>query len=148
MLWRVSECFLLLPKKSVYSIFMQKQNYIFYLSKGVSSSNLKFCFVGTMFLSKSFINAFRTFSTKLNVDGLCFSRYYKFFKSVVMLCLTLTVCLGEDVKSVTGCQRNFMFIKSINKYAFLNSLWIYIRHVLKRLKRFRMFLNLDNMYHE
>ena len=35
-------------------------------------------------------------------------------------------CLGEDVKSVTGCVGNSMFIKSMNKcigeYAFLNSM--------------------------
>ena len=81
-----------------------------------------------MFLSKFFIKAFRTFSTKLNVDGLCFSRYYKLFKSVVILVLNLTVSLGEDVKSVTGCQGNYMFIISINKcigdYAFLNSMYV------------------------
>ena len=121
------QVFFLLPKKTfLYCSFMQKQNYIFYLSNGVSSSNLKFCFVGTMFLSKSFIKAFRTFSTKLSVDGLNFSRYYKLFKSVIILCLTLTVSLGEDVKSVSGCQGNFMFIKSLNKcigeYKFLNSM--------------------------
>ena len=89
LLWRVRAGFFYCQKTSLYSSFMQKQNYIFfYLSNGVSSSNLKFCFVGTMFLSKSFIKAFRTFSTKLNVDGLWFSRYYKLFKSVVILCLT------------------------------------------------------------
>nr|XP_022310108.1 uncharacterized protein LOC111115606 [Crassostrea virginica] len=68
-----------------------------------------------MYSLKSFIKAFRTFSTKLNDDGLCFSRCYRLSKSVVMLCLTLTLCLGEDVKSVNGCVGNYIFIKSMNK---------------------------------
>ena len=113
-------------KPSKYSSFMQKQQNLFYLSNWVSSSGLKFRFVGTMYSLKSFIKAFRTFSTKLNDDGLCFSRCYRLSKSVVILCLTLTLCLGEDVKSVNGCLESYMFIKSRNKcigeYNFLNSL--------------------------
>ncbi|XP_078321581.1 uncharacterized protein LOC111114094 isoform X2 [Crassostrea virginica] len=68
-----------------------------------------------MFLSKSFIKAFRTFSTKLHDDGLCFSRCCELSKSVVILCLTLTVCLGEETKSKNGCVGNYIFNKSVNK---------------------------------
>ena len=78
-----------------------------------------------MFSSKFFIKALRIFSTKLD-DGLCFSRRYRLSKSVVILCLTLTVVLGEEVKSVNRCIGNYMFNKSMNKcigeYAFLNSM--------------------------
>ena len=67
-----------------------------------------------------------TFSTKLYDDGLCFSCCYELSKSVVILCLTLTVCLGEEAKSENGCVGSYMFNKSMNKcigeYAFLSSM--------------------------
>ena len=67
-----------------------------------------------------------TFSSKLHDAGLCFSRCYESLKSVVILCLTLTVCLGEEAKSENGCVGSYMFNKSMNKcigeYAFLSSM--------------------------
>ena len=87
-------------------------------------------FLVRMFSSKFFIKAFRTLPTKLNDDGLYFSRHYKVSKSVEILCLTLTVCLGVEAKSVNGCVGNFMFIESIKKcigeYPSLNIIYEFI----------------------
>ena len=96
----------------------------------ISLTSSKVRLLVRMFSSKFFIKAFRNFPTKLNDDGLYFSRHYKLSKSVVILCLTLTVCLGEEAKSVHGCQGNYMFIKTINKcigeYTSLNSKYEFI----------------------
>ena len=103
-----------------------KQNYLFYLTNGESSSSLKFWFVGRMFSTKYFIHAFKTFSTKLIFDGPC-RRCYQISKTVVILYLNLTVCQGVEVKNCIG---NTMFDKSTNKcigeYLFTYNLRVYL----------------------
>ena len=102
-----------------------KQNNLFYLTDGESSSSLKFRFVGRMFSTKHFIDAFKTFSTKLNFDGPC--RCSEISKTVVILYLTLTVCQGFKVKNCIG---NTMFDNSTNKcvgeYLFTNNVRVYL----------------------
>ncbi|XP_078321762.1 uncharacterized protein LOC144621801 [Crassostrea virginica] len=63
-----------------------------------------------MFSTKYFIDAFKTFSTKLNFNGPC--RCYQISKTVVILYLTLTVCQGVELKNCIG---NTMFGNSTNK---------------------------------
>ena len=106
-------------------IKLGKQNYLFYLTNGESSSSLKFRFVDRMFSTKYFIDAFKTFSTKLNFDGLC--RCYQISKTVVILYLNLTVCQGFEVKN---CLGNTMFDNPTNKcvgeYLFTNNVRVYL----------------------
>ena len=111
------------------SRFIQEQNKLSNHQTDILDSS-KVLLLVRMFSSKFFIKAFRNFPTKLNDDGLYFRRHYKLSKSIIILCLTLTVCLGEDVKSVRGCKGNFMFIESMNKcigeYTSLNSIYEFI----------------------
>ena len=97
--------------------------------KQISLTSSKVRLLVRMFSSKFFIKAFRNFPTKLNDDGLYFSRHYNILY-VVILCLTLTVCLGQDVKSVPRCVGNFMFIETMNicigEYTCLNSKYEFI----------------------
>ena len=129
LLWCVRERFLIILQSS-HSLGSFRIKITCLSITQISLTTSKVRFLVRMFSLKFFIKAFRNFPTKLNDDGLYFSRHYKLSKSVVILYLTLTVCLGEKAKSVNGCVGNFMFIESINncigEYTFLNSIYEFI----------------------
>ena len=90
-------------------------NYLCYPS--TESRVLQLHFVGRMILFESFIRYFKTCSAEVKNDGLCSRRCYLFqlSKSVVILCLTLTVCQAKEVKDVNNCTVNHMFNRTINR---------------------------------
>lgn len=82
-----------------------------------------------------------SFLTKFNDDGLSFSRCNRISESVVILYLTMTVCQGREVERIDGCTVNYIFNKSLNRcigeYTYLESIWIIILYVFKRVQDFK-----------
>ena len=131
LLWCVRARFFIILKNTSSHVVDSCRNKITCLSiQHIFLTRSKVRFVVRMFSSKFFIKAFRNFPTKLNDDGLYFNRHYKLSKIVIILCLTLNVCLGEEAKSVNGCVGNLMFIESMNncigEYTSLNSIYEFI----------------------